>query len=91
MVAALALAFIVLPGSAIARVLWKSNKPGERLFYTTMGLIVLGPIPFAVLWADHFTAFSIASMRGAPSIITFIVMVFVLPMVTAAIGEACKL
>lgn len=84
-------AFLGVSGGGIAYAIWKMNKPGERLFYTVMGMIITGPIPFSVLWADRFTAFSIESINGAPSVITFLVMAFGLPLLTAFIGEIFNL
>lgn len=42
--------FIVLLWSSfLTWVIWKGNRPGERLWNTCMGLMILGPIPFATM------------------------------------------
>ena len=83
--------FLAATAGAFAYALWTMNKPGERLFYTTMGLTVLGFPLYGFLWADYFTAFALSSLAGTPSVITFLVGAFVLPMATAIIGEAFNL
>ena len=83
--------FLAVTAGAFAYALWTMNKPGERLFNTTMGLMVFGFPFYGLLWADRFTAFALSSLNGTPSVIIFLVGAFVFPMATAIIGEMFNL
>lgn len=81
--------FIILAYTAfLSRFIWSGNREGERLFYTAMGLVVGGPFVFFLVWADAFTSFSIEAVSPTASVLTFFVMVFVYPLITAIIGES---
>lgn len=37
-----------------AVVLWRENRKGWRLFNAFLGMVVLGPVPLALVWALNY-------------------------------------
>lgn len=87
MAAYLTASVIIGYGAFVSYFAWQGNKKGERLFYAAMGILILGPVPFGVLWFDAFTTFSLEAVTETQTAIGFLVMTFAYPMIAAIIGE----